>query len=94
MHKIFSNEIVNIKLNFIINTMFHYRVIFLLLVLPSSLAKLGFIKDQSMEANFPPRVSKPDPDIPEGHLRPLGEYLTKLIYLFVIALQSVVLIQS
>nr|KAG5697641.1 hypothetical protein BaRGS_011190 [Batillaria attramentaria] len=34
--------------------------------------KIGFIKDQSMDATFPPPVFRQDPAIPEGHLRPLG----------------------
>ncbi|XP_025089638.1 jmjC domain-containing protein 5-like [Pomacea canaliculata] len=35
-------------------------------------AKIGFVKDLSMDATFPPPVFRPDPSIPEGHLRPLG----------------------
>ncbi|KAL8607664.1 hypothetical protein ACOMHN_039338 [Nucella lapillus] len=34
--------------------------------------KIGFVKDQSMDAKFPPPVFKQDPSFPEGHLRPLG----------------------
>ncbi|KAK7091446.1 uncharacterized protein [Littorina saxatilis] len=34
--------------------------------------KIGFVKDQSMDATFPPPVFRQDPSIPEGHLRPLG----------------------
>ncbi|XP_076438087.1 uncharacterized protein LOC143277193 isoform X2 [Babylonia areolata] len=34
--------------------------------------KIGFVKDQSMDATFPPPVFKQDSSLPEGHLRPLG----------------------
>lgn len=37
-------------------------------------AKIGFVKDLSMDATFPPPVFRPDPSIPEGHLRPLGKF--------------------
>lgn len=35
-------------------------------------AKLGFVKDQSMDAVFPGPVYKQAPSLPEGHMRPLG----------------------
>ena len=43
------------------------------MVLAVAQGKIGFVKDQSMDATFPPPVFRPDPSIPEGHLRPLGK---------------------
>ena len=48
-------------------------LVIMVVVLAVAQGKIGFVKDQSMDATFPPPVFKPDPSIPEGHLRPLGK---------------------
>ncbi|XP_050404429.1 uncharacterized protein LOC126820477 [Patella vulgata] len=37
-----------------------------------SSAKIGFVKDLNMDAEFPPQIIKSNRRIPDGHLRPLG----------------------
>uniref|UniRef100_A0A2C9M1Y7 JmjC domain-containing protein n=1 Tax=Biomphalaria glabrata TaxID=6526 RepID=A0A2C9M1Y7_BIOGL len=48
--------------------------VYLLLEMVMSImeAKIGFVKDQSMDAQFPGPVYRQTPSLPEGHLRPLG----------------------
>lgn len=48
------------------------RTVLLAAVFAVAYGKIGFVKDQSMDATFPPPVFRQDPAIPEGHLRPLG----------------------
>ena len=48
-------------------------LVIMVVVFAVAQGKIGFVKDQSMDATFPPPVFKPDPSIPEGHLRPLGK---------------------
>lgn len=52
-------------------------------------SKVGFPKDQKMDVLFPPYIVPAGHGIPDGHLRPLGEYL---IYVETVALSGHVLI--
>ena len=54
----------------LIKTVMHLLILIILFSYAHS--KIGFIKDQNMDAQFPPAITRIDDDIPEGHLRPLG----------------------
>lgn len=62
-----------------------------LALVPGCSSKVGFPKDQKMDVLFPPYIVPAGHGIPDGHLRPLGEYL---IYRYVetVALSGHVLI--
>lgn len=44
-------------------------------LVPGYFSKVGFPKDQKMDVLFPPYIVPAGHGIPDGHLRPLGEYL-------------------
>lgn len=60
-----------------------------LALVPGCSSKVGFPKDQKMDVLFPPYIVPAGHGIPDGHLRPLGEYL---IYVETVALSGHVLI--
>ncbi|KAK3087063.1 hypothetical protein FSP39_001162 [Pinctada imbricata] len=50
-----------------------HLVLIFLTIFTSTLAKVGFPKDQNMDAHtFPPFIERASSGIPDGHLRPLG----------------------
>ena len=48
------------------------NIVIFLAVLPYVNCKTSFVKDQDMNAVFPPVNTRTNIDIPDGHLRPLG----------------------
>lgn len=44
-------------------------------LVPGCSSKVGFPKDQKMDVLFPPYIVPAGHGIPDGHLRPLGEFL-------------------
>lgn len=56
-------------------------VILLLKVNADKFDAIKFPKDQRMDIRFPPPIDLPNsPELPIGHLRPLGLYLTTKLF--------------
>ena len=51
-------------------------LVIFLAILPNVNCKTSFVKDQGMNAVFPPVNTRTNIDIPDGHLRPLGLVFT------------------
>jgi len=62
---------------------FFKHLAFLFVLFEISVARVGFVKDQSTtRIKFPPLIQKLPHGIPTGHLRPFGKLFIKILVIY------------